>query len=101
MCVHIWKTRAAIDVPAELITNTCTVLYSVLQNDILHTVEIKVDAPPADGETANPEITASGDHAVQLVNTICCIKIYNISRDLNMIIMSNNTCANITITFGH
>ncbi|XP_037621412.1 myozenin-2b isoform X1 [Sebastes umbrosus] len=30
-----------------------------LNNDILHTVEIKVDAPPADGETANPEITAS------------------------------------------
>lgn len=77
-----------------------------MQNDILtdntHTVEIKVDAP-ADGNTAHPENTASGNYVVQLVrlfmsNPIWSIKIYNISQDLNIkkSIISKNKCANIS-----
>lgn len=83
-------------------TNTCTGLYSVLQNDILtgntHTVEIKVDAP-TNGNTANPGSTVSGNYAVQLVNlnpneALGFATLLSIKRSI--IIISHCKCANIS-----
>lgn len=104
MYLSAWKTRTAESCQRfaiRFITKTLLVLYSVLQNDILtdntHTVEIKVD-PPADGNAANTENSASGNYSVQSVrlfvlNPILNISIYNISQDLNI---KKNECANIS-----
>lgn len=64
--------------------NTCSELYSNLQNDILtentHTVQIKVD-PPADGNAAN---TLSGNDAVLLLGLLMFYgAFWFITQDLN------------------